>query len=289
MAVKTIISASRRTDIPAFYLPWFMTCLQKGCFRVVNPYNNRTKVVSAGPDQVHSIVFWSKNFGPFIEGEYGRRLEEMGYPLFFNFTINSAVPVLEPAMPPLENRLEQLSSLSRQWGARAVNWRFDPLCFFTSGDGNYQDNLGDFQEIAAAAFDAGIERCITSFMDVYPKIKKRVQKMDGFMFYDPPIEKKIDILYQMQETLAPYKIALQMCCEGDLLAKLPDDLSIGASSCVPGRLLAELYGDDLSLRKDAGQRVKAGCGCSVSVDIGSYKEHPCYHKCLYCYASPAEA
>ena len=82
--MKTVISASRRTDIPAFYMPWFMERLLEGRFQVVNPFNNRSKVVSAGPDQVHSIVFWSKNFGPFIAGDFGERLEEMGYHLFFN-------------------------------------------------------------------------------------------------------------------------------------------------------------------------------------------------------------
>jgi hypothetical protein len=125
-------------------------------------------------------------------------------------------------------------------------------------------------------------------MDFYAKIEKRVRNLDGFSFYDPPIEKKIDILYQMQDTLKPYRIELQMCCERELLERLPDDLNIKASSCVPSKLLAELYGPDLSMRKDAGQRVKAGCGCGVSVDIGSYRDHPCGHRCLYCYASPVE-
>ena len=284
--MKTVISASRRSDIPAFYMPWFMERMQAGCFNVVNPFNNRAKTVSAGPDQVHSIVFWSKNFGPFIAGEYGMRLEEMGSHLFFKFKDNSEMPVLEPAVPSLEKRLEQLGALSKRFGPRAISWRFDPLSFFTTGNHTVGDNLADFSTIAAAAFDAGIERCITSFLDFYPKIERRVKKMDGFAFLDPSIEKKIDILYQMQATLEPYRIELQMCCERTLLEKLPADLCIKASSCVPNKLLAELYGNAVSLRKDAGQRVKAGCGCGVSVDIGSYREQPCKHGCLYCYASP---
>ena len=111
--------------------------------------------------------------------------------------------------------------------------------------------------------------------------------MEGFKFYDPAPVKKIDILYWMQDTLRPYNIELQMCCEKALLERLPPDLPVKASSCVPNKLLAALYGQGLSMRKDAGQRVKAGCGCGVSVDIGSYKDHPCGHRCLYCYARPA--
>ena len=285
--MKTVISASRRTDIPAFYMPWFMACLQKGRFEVVNPFNNRSKVVDAEPGRVHSIVFWSKDFGPFIDGDYGQRLNEMGYRLFFNFTINSGIPVLEPNVPPLGERLRQLAVLSKRFSPRAISWRFDPLSFFSMGDSTPAGNFGDFSRIAAAAFDAGIERCVTSFMDFYPKIERRVKKMEGFKFLDPPVEKKIDILYQMQATLAPCGIELLACCEKALLERLPSDLAVTAGSCVPSRLLAELYGGDLSMRKDAGQRVKAGCGCGVSVDIGSYKDHPCNHQCLYCYARPA--
>ena len=151
VCLKTVISASRRTDIPAFYMPWFMERLQEGCFEVINPYNNHLKIVSAGPSQVHSIVFWSKNFGPFIDGDYGVRLEEMGYHLFFNFTINSTVPILEPTVPSLGKRIEQLAALSKQFGSRAITWRFDPLSFFSTGDGFVEDNLADFSEIAAGS------------------------------------------------------------------------------------------------------------------------------------------
>ena len=52
-------------------------------------------------------------------------------------------------------------------------------------------------------------------------------------------------------------------------------------------LLMKLFGGSLSLNKDSGQRIKNGCGCNESVDIGSYSLHPCYHNCLFCYANPA--
>ena len=37
-----IISASRRTDIPAFYAPWFFNRLQEGYLLVPNPFDPRT-------------------------------------------------------------------------------------------------------------------------------------------------------------------------------------------------------------------------------------------------------
>jgi DNA repair photolyase len=51
----------------------------------------------------------------------------------------------------------------------------------------------------------------------------------------------------------------------------------------------ELYGGNLSLKRDSGQRIKAGCACRISIDVGSYDIHRCRHNCLYCYARPANA
>ena len=104
---KIVVSASRRTDIPAFYMKWFMVQIEKGRFDVPNPFNQRVFSICVRPDVVHTIVFWSKNFGPFIEGRYADRLEKIGYPLFFNFTINSGSSLLEPNILPLEKRLDQ--------------------------------------------------------------------------------------------------------------------------------------------------------------------------------------
>lgn len=267
-------------------MPWFMGQIEKGYFEVVNPYNQRIFFVPATPDKVHTIVFWSKNFGPFIERGYGEELRKKGYHLFFNFTINSDCPELEPNVPPLKTRFAQLEQLAQRFDAATLNWRFDPLCFFKSVDGSLQDNLHDFRRIAAKAAQYGIARCITSFMDQYPKIRRRLSDLSGFEFLDPALEKKVEIILEMETELAAGNIVLSTCCEKKVLDALPRTSTVTASSCVPCDLLRELFGDRLSLKKDTGQRVKAGCGCKVSTDIGSYALQPCYHNCLFCYANP---
>ena len=285
--VKIVISASRRTDIPAFYMPWFMARIGKGFFEVANPFNQRVSVVPAAPDQVHSIVFWSKNFGPFIERGDGKLLRDQGYGLFFNFTVNSDNALFEPNVPPLTERLEQLRYLSEHYGPRSINWRFDPICQYETGPGAVHDNLQDLDRIGQAAADAGIERCITSFMDHYPKISKRLAARPGLAFSDPSLNAKVKTLIEMETRLGALNIRLSACCEKSVIAALPPGSSITPSSCIPNELLMELYGGRLSLRKDSGQRVKAGCGCNAAADIGSYRQHPCYHNCLFCYANPS--
>jgi hypothetical protein len=268
-------------------MPWFMGQIQKGYFEVTNPFNQRVSCVPSTPDRVHTIVFWSKNFGPFLVNNYGEQLLAKGFHLFFNFTINSECPDLEPNVPPLRKRLHQLEHLCRRFGPETITWRFDPLCFFRKGAGPLQDNLNGFSDITAKVAECGTTRCITSFMDFYPKIRRRLSARPGFVFIDPALEKKMEILGKMEKALAAGNIHLSVCCEKELLEALPQESTITASSCIPGDIIQRLFGGGLSLRKDTGQRVKAGCGCTVSTDIGSYGLQACYHNCLFCYANPA--
>jgi DNA repair photolyase len=284
---QIVISASRRTDIPAFYLDWFMDRVESGYFEAINPYSRKVSIVSVTPEMVHSIVFWSKNFGPFLSRDIGEQLQKKGFHLFFNFTINSDSPRLEPLVPVLSERLRQLENLSNRFDSRAINWRFDPVCFYKINKGSIKNNLQDFDRIAAKAAQCGISRCITSFMDDYSKIRKRVKSITGFSFIYPSPDKKMGILQEMKKKLRRDNIRLYTCCEKELLDRLPANAGIESSACVPNDLLVELYGGNLSVKTDHGQRIKKGCGCKVSIDIGSYPLHPCYHSCLFCYANPA--
>ncbi len=285
---KTVISASRRTDIPSFYMNWFMERIKKGFFEVTNPFNRKTSIINADPGSVHTIVFWSKNFSPLIKGEFGKKLLDSGYNLFFNFTINSEDRVLEPGIPPLAERIRQLVYLCTHFGKKCVQWRFDPVCYYRSSSSQVNNNLDGFPKIAEKAASIGVSRCITSFMDDYRKIRRRVESIPGFSFFDPDLSKKIEILLRMEQVLENSGINLYTCCEKEVMNSMPESTSISAGSCIPSNYLMELYGGSLSLKKDTGQRVENGCKCMISSDIGSYDMHPCGNNCLFCYANPVD-
>lgn len=284
---QLVISASRRTDIPAFYMPWFMDCIDQGLFKVINPYNQRTARIPASPDKVHTIVFWSKNFGPFLSRDDGSALTRRGYRLFFNFTINSPHPVLEPMMPPLEERLKQLTQLAKAFGPSCIQWRFDPICFFKNASGDEENNLDRFETIARHVAKAGIRTCITSFVDLYRKVEQRLRNNTDLELIDPPITTKVETITTLSSQLSSMGIELQMCCEKEVLDALPTHEVASASACIPNDRLMALHGPGISLARDYGQRTKAGCHCRISKDIGSYSLHPCDHNCLFCYANPA--
>jgi len=283
---KIVLSASRRTDIPAFYMDWFMDRMERGFFEVQNPFNKVRHTIPATNDRVHSIVFWSKDFSCFLKGGYGTRLVQKGHHLFFQFTINSQNRILEPGIRPLEQRLEQLDRLSGEFPPQAITWRFDPLCFYRVGSGPVQSNLDDLQRIADRVARLGIRRCVTSFMDMYPKILKRTTVPRGFAFVEPPMQRRRAILLEAGRECADRGLELSVCCEKELVESLPPGAGIASSACISHCVMESLYGKGLSRKKDRGQRAAQGCGCMESKDVGSYNEQPCFHNCLFCYANP---
>jgi hypothetical protein len=286
--LKIVLSASRRTDIPAFYMPWFMGCIEKQAFTLINPFNRRITRIAVTPATVDTIVFWSKDFGSFLEGGFGRVLQDMGYNLFFNFTVNSRDPLLEPRLPSLQARMDQFGRLGDAFGYAAINWRFDPICHYRHAGKGPRNNLHDFEPLACKLADLGVKRCITSFMDLYPKIAKRlsVPGSPRITFVDPPIKEKVAVLMKMETLLGKLRIDLYTCCEADVLEHLPTSTRIQPSACISNSYLMQLFGGRLSTGRDPGQRRGAGCRCQRSVDIGVYHRHPCRHGCLFCYANP---
>jgi hypothetical protein len=205
--------------------------------------------------------------------------------MFFNFTVNGAPSRLEPHLPPLDRRLTQLSRLCDRYGPEAVQWRFDPICFWQDGN-RLRHNLDRFSDIAIHAGRLGIRRCVTSFVDLYPKVRRRMTAGVCPALVDPSTELKLKTLTQMAACLSTWSIHLMLCCEKPLIDRLPPGSGIGAGACVPGSWLRSRIGAAAPLERDRGQRKAAGCGCTLSSDIGDYRRHPCPHRCAYCYANP---
>ena len=60
-----IVSASYRTDIPAFYADWFLARLREGSCAVASPYGGKAYAVSLNAPDVDGFVFWSRNLASF--------------------------------------------------------------------------------------------------------------------------------------------------------------------------------------------------------------------------------
>lgn len=146
-----IVSASRATDIPAFYSDWFFNRLNKGYIRWRNPYNGKDLYVSF--DKTRFIVFWSKNPAPLLP--LLPILKQKEIVCYIQYTLNDYVAEgLEPNVPPLAERIETFKRLVDELGFGSVVWRFDPLILtdkITADDllhkiSNIADNLRGYAE-----------------------------------------------------------------------------------------------------------------------------------------------
>ncbi len=279
--MKRIVSASRRTDLVAFFPEWLASAVKNERALVYGP-SGRAYTADLRPQSVHTFVLWSKNFESLIKNRHGLRdcLAKHGQ-LYFHFTVTGlGGSFIEPGVPPPEKALAQLEALVGIAGhPERVSLRFDPVVFWEE-KGRRLSNLTFFENLAPRAASMGIKTVRFSFAQWYEKARRRAARC-GFRYIDPPAGDKLETARRLVGIAREQGISLFSCSQ-DFLAGVP---GIRPSSCIDGRLLEALHpsAEPASQAKDKSQRRE--CRCTESVDIGSYTQ-PCPHSCLYCYANP---
>lgn len=260
-----IISASRRTDIPAFYSEWFMNRLKEGYVLIPNPRNpNRLGRVELTPENVDCIAFWTKNPAAILH-----RLPElaaMGYAYYIQFTLTPYSAAIEPNLPPKADLLRTFIQMSQQIGAVRSVWRYDPI--IVDDKQRVKWHIKRFSEICGYLC-THTERCILSFVDPYKNLNGKYRALTQ--------DETVEIAAGFSQIANKCGIALYTCAEEIDLAQY----GIGHSSCVDRDLIEKITGRRMTAKKDANQR--AACCCIESVDIGVYDT--CPHGCTYCYAT----
>lgn len=265
-----VISASRRTDIPAFYMPWFMNRLRAGTVDYPNPFGGQVCTVSLRPEDVHSIVFWTKYCKKLLP--HLDELSQRGYRFYCHYTITGAPRVLEPYVPDWQQAVQAFRDLSERTSPRQVLWRFDPIVF--TDELGAQFYIGRFRQLAEALAGA-TRRCYFSFATYYGKVERQMRQV-GIRYIDPPLDEKQALVETMADTADQHGITLYACCQDLLVAGRAQK-----AHCVDGDLLAELFPDRPLISQPKPTREQ--CGCVASRDIGMYDT--CPHGCVYCYAN----
>jgi hypothetical protein len=280
-AKKKIISASRRTDLVAFFPEWLAKAVRMEEAKVFGP-SGHTYTVDLNPHTVHTVVLWSKNFANLIDTYCGLRDECQKYDqLYLHFTITGlGGSFIEQGVPPAQIALSQMDSLIEFVGtSRRVSVRFDPIVYWLEDD-KERTNLHYFEELAPILKNKGIRDVRISFTQWYNKAKRRAAK-ERFVYIDPPLDKKVEDARYLRQVAETYGIDLYVCSQ----TSISEAANIRPSACIDGILLQGLHPvkDPVSTKKDRTQRKE--CLCSESVDIGSYTQF-CPHSCIYCYANP---
>lgn len=272
-----IISASRRTDIPALYSEWFMNRVRAGWCTVPNPMNiKQVSHVSLKPQDVDAIVFWSKNPAPMLP--HLAELNAMGFRYYFQFTLNDYPKELEPHIPLLCNRIETFLELSRRVGPLRVIWRYDPIII--SNITSFEFHRNRFRWIADELGGA-TQRVMVSIVDFYQKTDRRLSKIEGDGFL---LDKEAEYSMEMVELLKDLAdIAKKQGIEIYTCAEARDYSSIGIppGRCIDEELLHKIWTLNLKYKKAPSQR--EFCLCMVSKDVGI--NDTCVHGCPYCYST----
>jgi DNA repair photolyase len=201
-------------------------------------------------------------------------LERTGIPFYVQFTLTPYGVELEPRVPPVDRAVETFLRLSGRIGPDRVVWRYDPILL--GGGWEIRDHLRSFEALALRLAGA-TRRCTLSFLDFYPRIRRRLERM-GLREIAP--EERALLAEGILRIARPLGIRADLCAEppGPGLEGIP------RARCVDPVLLGFSTDEGASFRRDRNQR--PCCGCAPSADIGAYGT--CGHGCRYCYAGSGD-
>lgn len=264
-----LISASRRTDIPAFYTDWFLNRLSEGFCDVLHPYTKQWFPVSLKQADVAGIVFWSKDYAlllPKLD-----RVEAVTRNLSFHFTITGNTD-LELRVPDFRAAVRDYRYIAKRYSPEHIIWRFDPLCI--TDKLSFEKHEERFAAIAEL-LTGHASSCIISFAHPYRKTTRNIEKYTSHRFVPVPPEEQKSCAERLAMLAQGRNIKLFACCNDHLLSD-----RIGKARCIDGPRLSLLFGTALDARPAASRKE---CGCTRSIDIGAYDT--CGHGCVYCYAN----
>ncbi len=267
-----IISASYKTDIPAFYGEWFLHRLREGYCKTLNHYNRQVTRISLMRDDVDGFVFWTRNIGGFQDAL--AEVNRLGYPFMIQHTINDYPKKLERAVIPAARAIENVHRVADLYGPRICVWRYDPIIESTLTPRDH--HLATFARLAKT-LEGAVDEVAISFIRLYQKTTRNLRMVgdeDSFSYVESTKEWKQELIQDLSSIASSHGIRLSLCSHPDLL-----DSCCQEARCVDAERLRDIGGE----RFNANRRgTRKECACFESRDIGEYDT--CPHGCVYCYA-----
>jgi len=275
-----IISASRRTDIPAFNSEWFMNRIHAGYCTSINPFNrHQVARVSLRPEDVDVIVFWTKNPEPLIK--HLEELDKRGFRYYFQYTLTGYPRAIEPHVPELKKGISTFKKLADIIGPERIIWRYDPIVISNRTDVDYHKKQIDH---IARELEGFTHRLVISVVDEYRKARinfDRLEKQSVIIQRQISENQVRDIIEFAVNRAKRSQMKAFSCAE--VLDLKPFGLMPG--KCIDDSYIRRVFGINVTSEKDKSQRLE--CGCVRSKDIGAYDT--CLHGCRYCYAGTLSA
>lgn len=259
-----ILNVSGRTDIVAFYTPWFMNRYKEGYLDVRNPFN--PKLVSRiNFSNVDLILFCTKNPLPIID-----RIKEIDKPILFHVTLTPYKKDIEPNVIDKKLVIEVIKKLSDILGSENVVVRYDPI--FLSDSYTLEYHIRAFDKMCKV-LKGYVKKVVVSFLDDYKNVRHNMRYLRLRAFTEEDYKQ---IGLNFSRSAWENGMSVQTCFEERNLVSY----GFTRGECLSLSLAEKITGKK---PKKWTARGKNGCNCAEMVDIGVY--NTCKHFCKYCYAN----
>ncbi|HKP22555.1 MAG TPA: DUF1848 family protein, partial [Dongiaceae bacterium] len=224
-----IISASYRSDIPAFHGDWFLAALAAGKVAVANPYSQRPYCVDLRPEVVDGYVFWTRNARPFMRALAAVAAQDR--PFVVQYTILGYPRAIDTNVIDPKLAIDNARALAATYGKRVVVWRYDPILLTPGTEAGW--HRANFTRLADAL--AGIsDEVVVSFAQLYAKSARNLIKA-GIVWRVPELTEQAELIVAFRVIAAERGIALSLCTQ-PALAAAP------AARCIDAGRLADIAG-----------------------------------------------
>ena len=267
-----IVSASYKTDIPAFYGEWFRNRFQAGYCMAVNPVSKKPFRVDLSRRAVDGFVFWTKNCHPFLSNL--KEVADSGAPFVVQYTINGYPRIVEHSVVDCSRSINDVRLISSEYGTRVVVWRYDPV-LFTDRTG-FDFHVENFANLASQ-LEGATDEVVISFAQIYRKTRRNLDAAAsrlGFSWSDPSDTLKRDLTAELGSISHQHGMRLAVCSQRAYAVCGAEE-----ARCIDIARLTSVGGRPIRAPQ-RGNRPE--CGCFLSRDIGEYDT--CPHGCEYCYA-----
>lgn len=264
-----ILNVSSRTDVVAFYTPWFMNRYKEGFVDVRNPFY--PKLVSRIYfEDVDLILFCTKNPIPILN-----HLKDINKKILFHVTLTPYHKDIEPCVPNKVQIIEAIKKISNIIGIDNLYIRYDPIFISDKYDINYHIKVFDK---LCKILNGYVKHFIISFMDNYKNVQKNMRFIKAKKLNDEDYRL---IGTHFSTSARENGMTVQTCFEDKNLV----EYGFKKADCLSHELAYKLTGK--TNFKNYNIRKGNKCKCVNMVDIGSYNS--CKHFCKYCYANYDES
>lgn len=260
-----ILNVSGRTDIVAFYTPWFMNRYHEGFVDVRNPFY--PKLVSRIYfSDVDAIMFCTKNPIPILP-----YLEKIDKPKIFHITLTPYLKDIETRVPDKVKIIEAIKQVSTMLGSEYTYVRYDPV--FINDKYTIEYHIKMFERMCKQ-LEGYITHIIISFLDDYKNVRKNLKILNPKVLTKEDYKK---IGENFANIAKEHHMTVQTCFEEENLV----EYGFIKEECLGIELAKKLTGKEKFKKWKA--RTGGKCNCVEMVDIGVY--NTCSHFCKYCYAN----